>query len=124
MTADQGCADPGYPISLSRVVPIADVAVSPAEDARRIEWTGHRFCAPHLRGPRRLPRSPDARAPCSERIPMGAFTADQFTFNHRNAEIARSCALGSILTHRSGAQHYDVISIVGCCHGGPFCRLR
>jgi hypothetical protein len=123
MTARQGCADPGYPISLSRIVPIADIAVSPTEDACRVDRTGDRFARPvHVvrvgycdhRTQKRLARNTS---------PVRAFTADQLTFNHRNAETACPGPLGGILADRSGAEHYDIVSTVGCCHRGPFCRL-
>lgn len=88
MTAHQRCADPGYPISLTRIVPIADIAVSSTEDACRVDRTGDRFARPvdavrvgycDHRTQKRLTRNTR---------PVRTFAADQLTFNHRNAETA------------------------------------
>jgi hypothetical protein len=43
MAADQGGPDSGYPVRLTGVVPVADVAVPAAEDAGGVDRTVDRF---------------------------------------------------------------------------------
>jgi hypothetical protein len=54
--------------------------------------------------------------------PVGTFTAYQFAFDHYDAEITRSGALGGILSDRSGPENDDIVSMFGCCHFRPFRR--
>ena len=55
--------------------------------------------------------------------PVGTFTAHQFAFDHCDAEIARSGALGGILSNGSGPEHDDIVSMFGCCHFRPSARI-
>jgi hypothetical protein len=116
MAAHQGCPDSGYPISLTGVVPVADVAIPAAEDAGGVDRTVDRI-------PRTIEMVGigyrDDRA--QQRLAgharlVGTFTADQLTLDHRNTEPRRPGALSGSLTDRSGTQHHDIVSMFGCCH--------
>jgi hypothetical protein len=120
VTAHQSCTDPGYPIGLTRVVPVAHVTVSSTENAARADRTCDRFT-----GAVQVIYIGDGDHRTQERLaghtpPVGTFTAHQFSFDHCDAETTRSGALGGILSNRSGAENDDIVSMFGCCHFRPF----
>jgi hypothetical protein len=118
--AHQRRADPGDPIGLTGVVPVAHVAVAAPEHASGVDRTAHR-----------LARSVDVvgigyrddrtqQRLAGHAAPVGTFAADQLTFHHRDTEAPGAGALGGVLSDRPGTQHHDVVTIFGCWHCRPF----
>jgi hypothetical protein len=104
-------------VGLAAVVPVRHVAVATPENACGVEGTGDRF--PGAVDAMGVGHSDDR---AQKRFawyagPVGAFAADEFAFQHRDAQPGGAGTSGDILADSSGADDDHVVGVLWRFHG-------